>query len=309
MSNLLPSTLFGLSETINGVLDFFGVDPETARLSALRLLVIWGLVFFGSRLLKLVAVRIVVAADDGDDGLLSYGEKRAQTIAGLLRGVGSVVLLAFGLILTLGTFMDIGPLLAGAGVVGLAISFGAQSLVKDMISGFFILMESQFDVGDTIEVAGLSGSVEKMTIRVVMIRDVNGVLHIIPNGQIATVSNKTRGWSRSVLDIGVDYGADVDQAIAVLKDEAVRFGKDGDWVSRLDGTPEVLGVQALGDNAVTIRVVIRTIPGSQWEVGREFLRRTKNRLDREGIEIPFPQRTVHVRHHGPGADSIIAGGA
>jgi small conductance mechanosensitive channel len=308
MSAHLPA-LFALADVGQSVLDFFGVELETARVYGLKLLFIWGMAFVASRLVKMVALRIIAAADDGDDDYLSYGEKRAQTIASLLRGVGAIIIVVFALILTLDAFMDIGPLLAGAGVIGLAVSFGSQSLVKDVLAGFFILIENQFDVGDVIEVAGLAGGVEKMTLRVVMLRDVHGVLHIIPNGQITTVSNKTRGWSRSVLDIGVAYEADVDQAIAVLRDEAAAFGGDSAWQSRLDGMPEVAGVQSLGDSAVSIRVMLRTAPGSQWEVGREFLRRAKNRLDREGIEIPFPQRTVHVRHHGPGTEAAEALGA
>lgn len=303
-----------LVETLERVFGFFGTDLETARRQGVRLVAIWAMAAIAWQLVKVVALRVVRASDDGDEATLSYGEKRAQTVAGLLRGLGRAVILIFAAILTLDTFMEIGPLLAGAGILGLAVSFGAQSLVKDMISGFFMLLEHQFDVGDVIEVAGKTGTVERMTLRVVMLRDLDGTLHVVPNGQIVTVSNKTRGWSRAVLDIGVGYASDVDQALTVLRDEAHRFSKDPAWTLKLDGPPEVIGVQGLGDNAVTIRVLIRTRPGMQWEVGREFRRRAKIRLDREGIEIPFPQRTVHVRHHGPGGpsdDDIIAatGGA
>jgi small conductance mechanosensitive channel len=140
----------------------------------------------------------------------------------------------------------------------------------------------------------------------VQLRDVEGVLHTIPNGQITTVSNKTRGWSRAVLDIGVSYEASVDRALGVMRDVAHHFGADPEWSARLDGVPEVVGVQALGDNSVTLRVFVRTLPGFQWEAGREFLRRAKIRLDEEGIEIPFPQRTVHVRHHGPADEATRA---
>ena len=129
-------------------------------------------------------------------------------------------------LLSLDIFFDIGPLLAGAGIIGLAISFGAQSLVKDIISGFFILVENQFAVGDVIETAGKSGTVERMTLRVVMLRDLRGVLHIIPNGQMTVVSNQTRGWARAVVEVGVAYEVDVDRALAVFRDEAAAFGKD-----------------------------------------------------------------------------------
>lgn len=302
--------LFDITATLERWLGLFGVELEQARAVGVKILLLWAAMFVAWRVLLVIADRIVKAADDGDDGQLSYHEKRAQTIASLLKGVGKIVVLVLTVILTLNQFIDIAPLLAGAGILGLAVSFGSQSLVKDVISGFFILMENQFAIGDVIEVAGLAGGVERMTLRVVQLRDIHGVLHTIPNGQITTVSNRTRGWSRAVLDIGVAYGADVDRALEVMRDEARRYGEDAAWAPRFDGIPEVVGVQALGDNAVTIRVMIRTQPGSQWDVGREFLRRAKNRLDKEGIEIPFPQRTVHVRHYGPEGEPVAppAGG-
>jgi small-conductance mechanosensitive channel len=299
MQGLTPNLLFDITATLERWFGLFGIELEQVRVVAVKTAFLWLAAYVTWRLVRIIADRIVKVADDGLDGRLSHHEKRAQTIASLLKGVGKIVILLFTLILTLNQFIDIAPLLAGAGILGLAVSFGSQSLVKDVISGFFILMENQFAIGDVIEVAGLSGSVEKMTLRVVMLRDLEGVLHIVPNGQITTVSNKTRGWSRAVLDIGVAYATNVDQAIAVLTEAAATFGDDPEWRARLDGVPEVVGVQSLADNAVNIRVMLRTQPGSQWEVGREFLRRAKNRLDTEGIEIPFPQRTVHVRHHGP----------
>ncbi|HET9134143.1 MAG TPA: mechanosensitive ion channel family protein [Gemmatimonadales bacterium] len=304
----MPRTLADLTATIERFLRLFGAELQDLRVVGIKVLVLWIAAWVANRLVRIIADRIVRAADDGDDSRLSQDEKRAQTLAQLLKGVGRIVILVFTAILTLNQFVDIGPLLAGAGILGLAVSFGSQSLVKDVISGFFILMENQFGIGDNIEVAGLSGTVERMSLRVVMLRDANGTLHIVPNGQITTVSNRTRGWSRAVLDIGIAYDADVDQAIAVLKDEAERLAREASWQTRLDGVPEVLGVQTLGDNAVTIRVFVRTQPGFQWEAGREFLRRTKKRFDQEGIEIPYPQRTVHVRHHGdaPGDPNVRA---
>jgi small conductance mechanosensitive channel len=306
--------LFAISESLERFFGFFGIDLETARRYGFRLLVIWGMALAASYLVKVIAERIVKHAADEDDTQLSFREKRAQTVSGLLKGVGRIVIILFAVILTLDTFMEVGPLLAGAGILGLAISFGSQSLVKDVIAGFFILMEHQFDVGDVIEVAGKSGGVERMTLRMVVLRGLDGTVHIVPNGQITTVSNRTRGWSRAVVDIGVGYGSDLDRALQVLRDEVRGFAGDTAWSFKLDGPPEVVGVEGLGDNAITVRVMLRTRPGMQWEVGREFRRRAKIRLDAEGIEIPFPQRTVHVRHHGPGRpgdDEIVAaaGGA
>jgi small conductance mechanosensitive channel len=209
-----------------------------------------------------------------------------------------VVILLIALLVTLNMFIDVGPVLAGAGILGLAISFGAQSLVKDVISGFFILSENQFAVGDVIEAAGKSGVVEKMSLRVVVLRDLEGRMHVVPNGEIKVVSNMTRGWSRAVVDVGVSYEQDVDRALEVVRDEAAQFSTDKSWSTQLDGAVEVPGVEALGDSAVKIRILIRTQPGSQWNAAREFRRRLLKRLEHEGIEIPFPQRTVRVKVEG-----------
>jgi small conductance mechanosensitive channel len=211
----------------------------------------------------------------------------------LLNSVG-VTAIAVGAILTiLNLFIAIAPLLAGVGVAGLAISFGAQSLVKDIIAGFFILLENQFGVDDIVEINGAAGKVERMTLRIVMLRDLHGVLHIIPNGSITMVSNRTRGFARSVVDVGVAYKTNIDHALRVLQEVAEDFAKDPDWKGAVAQPPQVLGVDALADSAVTIRMLTETAPGRQWDVSRELRRRIKNRLDAEGIEIPFPQRTLH----------------
>lgn len=293
---------------MQAVLKWFSGDLGVLKQRGLLLLIIWLLAIASWWLLKRIAHRIVVAADDGDDRRLSLAEKRAATVSGLLKSVGRIIilLLAIGLTLNQVVGIDITPLLAGASILGLAFSFGAQSLVKDVIAGTFFLIENQFAVGDIIEAGGKAGVVENMTLRITVLRDLEGIVHTIPNGQITSVSNKTRGWSRSVVDVGVAYGTDVDKALAIIRDELVVLSKEEEWSWRLDGAPEVAGVNELGDNAITIRVLLRTQPGSQWDVGREFRRRIKNRLDKEGIEIPFPQRTVHVRHHGPAAPATAA---
>ena len=206
--------------------DFFSVEASDLARALVRLTAIWVMAWLAGRLIRLIARRIVKTVDDGDDSHLSVREKRGQTIAQLLRSVGRVVIVLVAGLLSLDLFFDIGPLLAGAGIVGLAISFGAQSLVKDIISGFFILLENQFAVGDIIETAGKSGTVERMTLRVVMLRDLRGVLHIIPNGQMTVVSNQTRGWARAVVEVGVAYEVDVDRALGVFRSEADAFGKD-----------------------------------------------------------------------------------
>ncbi|MBA3497877.1 MAG: mechanosensitive ion channel family protein [Gemmatimonadales bacterium] len=281
------------------------IDGDELVRGGARVLGIWFLAWLAYRVVRLAARRIELAVDDGDDSVTTLRERRGQTIAQLLRSVGRVAVMVIGLLLTFNVFIDIGPILAGAGILGLAVSFGAQSLVKDVISGFFILFENQFAIGDIIEVAGKSGLVEKMTLRVVQLRDAEGIMHVVPNSEIKVVSNKTRGWSRAIVDVGVPYAENVDRALEVLRDEAAQFSTDAAWGSQLDGPIEVLGVESLSDSAVVLRTMLRTQPGSQWNVAREFRRRIKNRFDTESLEIPFPQRRVHVRvEGGPGTDPI-----
>ena len=279
----------------------YQLDGWVAGERLLHLLVIWTLAWMGSVLVGRVARRIELAADDGDDSVVTLREKRGKTLGTLLRNAGRVVIVAMAILLSLNTFIDIKPLLAGAGILGLAVSFGAQSLVKDILSGFFMLLEDQFAVGDVVELAGKSGTVERVTIRVVVLRALDGAVHVIPNGEITTVTNKTRGWSRVVLDVGVAYGEDVDRVLEIVRDEAAVFTASSDFRHQLDGDPplEVWGVESLGDSSVVVRLVARTQPGSQWNVARELRRRIKNRFDAEGVEIPFPQRTVHMRVDDP----------
>jgi len=300
--NFVP--LFTFGEVLRRLAAILRIDGEELVRSGARVFGIWLLAWLAYRLVRLAARRIEIAVDDGDDSVTTLRERRGKTISQLLRSVGRVVVFSIALLLTFNVFIDIGPILAGAGILGLAVSFGAQSLVKDVISGFFILFENQFAIGDVIEVAGKSGLVEKMTLRVVQLRDAEGAMHVVPNGEIKVVSNLTRGWSRAVVDVGVPYDENVDRALEVLRDEAAQFSTDKTWGAQLDGPVEVLGVESLRD-LITIRTMLRTQPGSQWNVAREFRRRIKNRFDRENLEMPMPQRRVHVRvEGGPGPDPL-----
>jgi small-conductance mechanosensitive channel len=251
-----------------------------------QVVAIWVLAWLAVRLIRLAARRIQGTVDDHDPSITTLREKRGLTIAQLLRTVGGTFVLIVALLLSLNLFIEIGPLLAGAGILGLAVSFGAQSLVKDVITGFFLLLENQFALGDVIEIAGKSGVVEQITLRVVVLRDLEGARHIIPNSEIKTVSNKTAGWGRAVIDIGVGVAEDVDRVLAVTQDETARLAQDQEWQPMLDGTPEVWGVETIGDNRVVVRIVARTQPGAQWGIGRELRRRLKLRFDAEGIRLP-----------------------
>jgi small conductance mechanosensitive channel len=307
-TNLVP--LFTFRDVLQRIAEILRIDGDQLMRDLLHVAGIWVLAWLAYRVVRLAARRIEIAVDDGDDSVTTVRERRGQTISQLLRSMGRVVIYAVALLLSFNVFINIGPILAGAGILGLAISFGAQSLVKDVISGFFILFENQFGIGDVIEVAGHSGVVEKMTLRVVVLRDGEGVMHVVPNSEIKVVSNKTRGWSRAVVDVGIPYEENVDRALEILRDEAAQFSTDKVWGAQLDGPVDVLGVESLSDSAVVIRTQLRTQPGSQWAVAREFRRRIKIRFDRETLVIPYPQRRVHVRvEGGPGGDAIATAGA
>ena len=300
-----------LNDFIERVAAILRIDGEAALRSAVRVLGIWALAWVALHVVKLTARRIEQSVDDGDDSVTTLREKRGRTISQLLRSVGRVVIVTIALLLTFNVFINIAPILAGAGILGLAISFGAQSLVRDIISGFFILLENQFAVGDVIDAAGKSGVVERMTMRVVVLRDLEGTMHVIPNGEIKVVSNKTRGWARAVVDIAIPYTEDVDRILALVRDEAAQFSTDKIWGLQLDGPVDVLGIEELRDNSIVIRTLLKTQPGSQWNVAREFRRRLKIRFDREAIETPFQQRRVNVTIKGgtPGEAIATAAGA
>jgi moderate conductance mechanosensitive channel len=252
-------------------------------------------------ILALLAVRGIHAftrrlerdVDEADLVRKRLREQRSRTLASLLNNVGVIVIALVAILTILNNFMEIGPLLASIGILGLAISFGAQSLMKDLISGTFMLAEGQVAVGDVVKVRDTAGLVEKITLRTLVLRDVHGVVHVIPNGTVDTLSNLTKSWSRAVLEIGVAYKEDVDRVMNVMLDEAMVMFHDPDWAPVLVEEPVVPGVERFDDSAVTIRIMFKTLPLKQWEVGREYRRRIKKRFDAEGIEIPFPHRTMY----------------
>jgi len=302
--NLWFALAVDVGEWFREVVEVLELDVADLSQKLVKIVAILLLAWLAKRMVRLLTRRIERAVDDGDPDTLTAAEQRGRTLAQLINSVGSVIIWLGAGLMVLNLFIAIAPLLAGVGVAGLAVSFGAQSLVKDVISGFFILMENQFAVDDIVTVNGIGGRVERMTLRVVMLRDLNGILHIIPNGSIQVVSNRTRGFSRAVLDIGVAYHENVDRVIEVLKDIHRTFWSDSKWRPVLGEEPTVLGVDELAENSVNIRVSATTQPGKQFEVGRELRRRIKNRFDQEGITIPFPQRTLHVGDAGPVVDAL-----
>ena len=227
--------------------------------------------------------------------------QRTRTLGALLRSVAAIAIYGVAVMIALAEFdVNLGPLIAGAGILGVAIGFGAQTLVKDFLSGVFMLVEDQYGVGDAIDVGDTAGVVEEVNLRTTQVRDINGVLWHIPNGSIRRVANMTQDWGRAVLDIEVSYDTDISRAKAVIKEVA-----DGVWREQIPNAtiteePQIAGVQGLGESAVVIRVMARTEPGEQFAATRELRGRIKEAFDEAGIEIPFPQRSVWVRSDPPG---------
>ena len=222
--------------------------------------------------------------------------QRTRTLGAVLRSIMSMVIYGMAVMMSLGEFdVNLGPLIAGAGIVGVAIGFGAQSLVKDFLSGVFMLLEDQYGVGDVVDLGDMVGVVEEVNLRTTQVRDIRGTLWHIPNGEIRRVANLSQDWGQVVLDIEVAYDTDIKAAMAVIKEVA-----DEVWRQQLPNAtiivePTMAGVQRLGESSIAIRLMARTEPGEQFATARELRGRLKEALDEAGIEIPFPQRTVWVR--------------
>jgi len=225
-------------------------------------------------------------------------ERRQQlvTLIQIVRWALAVVLLISALLMLLGSFgVNITPLLASVGVAGLAISLGAQSLIKDLIAGLLIVIENQYAIGDTITVGEASGEVEQITLRTTRVRAINGDLYVVPNGEVRIVANKTKDWSRAVVEVGVAYEEDLERALSVLRASGEAVARDPAYQDSLLEPPRVLGPIRLGEAAVIVRVDAKTKPGKHWEVGRELCRRILADCEREGVTLPYPRQEVWVR--------------
>ena len=229
---------------------------------------------------------------------LKRATARAETIGLVLRSIVVAAVWILALFLILGQLdIDLAPLIAGAGIGGLALGFGAQSIVKDFLSGLFMLIEDQYGVGDIVDVGSAVGTVESVSLRSTTIRDVKGTVWHVPNGSIARVGNSSQLWSRALLDVEVAYDTDLELAREVIQRVGDSLWNDPEWGGdELMERPEVWGVQDLGASAVALRLVVKTEPSQQWAVERELRKRLKTAFDEEGIEIPFPQQTVWHRN-------------
>jgi len=260
--------------------------------SGLRVLLIIVLTFIAFKAARFISGRVLTFSLKTDD--VEF-KKRLDTLSSILQNVLFIAIAFVAAIVVLGELgVEIGPVLAAAGIVGLAVGFGAQTLVQDVISGFFMLLEDQLRVGDVVQVGDKGGLVERVTLRTVVLRDVAGNVHFIRNGQIQVVTNMTKEYGRYVLDIGVAYDEDVDHVIEVIKRVDEEMRNRPDLGSDILEPIEILGLDRFADSAVIIRARIKTKPIRQWAVGREFNRLLKKRFDEEGISIPFPHVTLYV---------------
>ncbi len=236
--------------------------------------------------------------------------QRAGAIGSILRAIVSIVVwTAAAFVILPGLGVQIAGLIAGAGIVGIALGFGAQTLVQDFISGLFMIAEDQYGVGDVIDMGEATGVVEAVGLRVTRLRAVDGTVWHVRNGEVVRVGNMSQGWSRAVLDVGIGYGEDVTRVMELLQALGVEMRADEDFSDKFLDDPEVWGVEALAVDQVTIRMIIKTRPLEQWVVAREMRRRIKHSFDLLGIEIPFPQRTVWLRTEGPTRSGDGADGA
>ena len=260
--------------------------------SGLRIILIailaWFAVVFSHKLIRTFRLYLSKSLDDGEE------VKRIATLGRVFRYIASVIItLLTGTLIMSELGVSVAPILGAAGVVGVAVGFGAQSLIKDFFNGFFLLLENQLRQGDVVEAGGKAGVVEEITLRYVRMRDYDGNVHFVPNSTITTVTNMTRGFSFSVIDVGVAYREDVDEVLEVMRQVGAGLRADPQFATKILEDLEIAGVDAWADSAVILRCRFKVAPIEQWGVRREYLRRLKQAFDAQGIEIPFPHLTLY----------------
>lgn len=274
------------------LLQMFGEAGAVVAVGLRILLIIVGAAVattLAQRTIKAFRVRIATRLDDPE------AVQRAETLGRSARYVAAVAIFLVAVTLVLGELgVSLAPILGAAGVVGVAIGFGAQSLVKDYFSGFFLLLENQIRQGDVVKLGEHAGLVEELTLRYVRLRDYDGNVHFVPNGVIQTVVNMSRGHAQAVIDVGIAYRESVDEALDVMRQVGSQLREDPKFGPRLLADLEIAGVDGWGDSAVTLRCRFKCAPLQQWDVRREFLRRLKAAFDAHGIEIPYPHLTVYA---------------
>ncbi|MEX0791010.1 MAG: mechanosensitive ion channel family protein [Actinomycetota bacterium] len=249
------------------------------------------------RVVKRVTVRsLTLTAGTGDGFAAERSAVRGETLTGVLKALTSIGIWVLATLVILGEVgIELAPLIAGLGIVGIALGFGAQNLVSDFVSGLFMLAEDQFGIGDIVEIDGTPGTVENVGLRTTQIRALDGMLWTLRNGEIKRIGNANKGWTRVILDIGVAYDTDILHAGDVILAAVEQARQDPDLADKFRDDPEIWGVENLGDDSVVIRLVCKCAPAGHWQLSRDLRGRIKQALDQEGIEIPFPQRTTWLR--------------
>ncbi len=238
------------------------------------------------------AVRIAVVSDGFSSK--EAERKREDTLIHIFSATLKIALFTITILMVLQEFgVMIGPILAAAGIVGLAFGFGGQYLIRDIISGLFIILENQYRIGDVVSFDNVSGLVEEISLRKTTLRDLDGTVHHVPHGEIKKVSNLTKDYSRINLDIGISYNSDLEHVISVINQTGNGLAEDPQWREFIIKPPQFLRVNDFADSAIMIKILGETIPLKQWEVAGEFRKRIKIAFDKEGIEIPFPQMVIH----------------
>jgi small conductance mechanosensitive channel len=285
-----------------------GYEPEAViawlLASGVRVVIIIALAMIVMRATSAALKRLEEDVTDRDTLDALERARRVRTLGALIENVVGTFAIATAMLMILRELhVDVMPLLTGAGIAGLAIGFGAQSLVKDVISGFFMILENQIRVGDVALINGVGGAVEAVRLRTITLRDVEGTVHVFPNGSISTLANRTKDYSFAVLDVSVAYKEDTDRVVDVLRRVGADLYESPDFAGSLLEPLEIFGVDGFAESAVTIKIRFKTLPLKQWQVARELRRRIKQRFDAEGIEIPFPHRTLQL----VGASPVPAG--
>ncbi len=271
--------------------------------TSLRLLLIGIVGYIGIRALRFGLYRLeifLLTMRDNVDKDPIAAEKRVKTLTGLLGTIFLTLIWVIAIVMGLDQIgLDITPIIASAGIAGLAVGFGAQNLVKDVINGFFMILENQVRVGDVAVVNGTGGLVEAISFRTITLRDLSGTVHIFPNGTVTTLANMSKDWSFYVMNIGVAYKEDTDRVSAVMKEVGKDLQGDPEVGPNILEPIEILGVDDFGESEVVIKARLKTLPIKQWMVGREYRRRLKKAFDQQGIEIPFPHRTLYMGEASP----------
>lgn len=276
-------------QALGGWTELGGIAVSTARIVGI-VVIAWVVTRLLQRAIRTLRQRLASRMDDPE------AVRRAETLGRVFRYIVAVVVSLIAGMLVLGEVgISVAPILGAAGVVGVAVGFGAQSLVKDFFTGFFLLLENQIRQGDVVQLGEHAGLVEEVTLRYVQLRDYDGNVHFVPNGTISTVVNMSRGFAQAVVDVGVGYAEDLDRVIAVMREVARGLRGDPEHAGRILDEFEVAGVERWDDSAVVLRGRFRVRPLEQWTVRREFLKRLKRAFDEHGIEIPFPQRVIHTK--------------